>query len=51
MHALLFRFTDTRVLIFERHLLFATPLVGEFWFPWILMPRSSNLELVDSPGC
>jgi len=28
------------VLIFARHLAFATPLAGEIWFPWILMFRS-----------
>jgi len=45
-----FRFIDTRVLIFARHLAFATPLAREFWLPWILMFRSWNLKLVHSPG-
>ena len=43
-----FGFIDTRVFIPTRHLAFATPLVGEFWLPWILMSRSWSLELVDS---
>jgi len=51
MHTLLFRFTDTRVLILTHHLAFTTPLVGEFWLPWILMSRFRSLELVDSPCC
>jgi len=46
-----FKFIDTRVLIFTRHLAFASPLTGEFWLPWILMSRSRSLELVDSPIC
>ena len=28
-----FRFIDTRVLIYARHLAFASPHVGEFWLP------------------
>ena len=32
-----FGFIDTRVLIYARHLAFASPLAGEFWLPWILM--------------
>ena len=31
--------------------LFASPLAGEFWLPWILMSRSQSLELVDSSRC
>jgi len=46
-----FSFIDTRVLIFARHLSFASPLVGEFCLPWILMSRSWSLERVDSPSC
>jgi len=34
-----FKFIDTRVLIFARHLEFASPLMGEFWLPWILISR------------
>jgi len=34
-----FEFIDTCVLIFARHLTFASSLVGEFWLPWILMSR------------
>jgi len=51
VHALLFRFIDIHVVIFAHHLLFTTPLIGEFWLPWILMSRSQSLELVDSSGC
>jgi len=51
MHTLLFRFIDTRVLIFARHLAFTTPLVREFWLPWILISRFQSLELVDSSYC
>jgi len=46
-----FRFIDTRVLIYARHLAFASPLAGEFWLAWILMSRSWSLERVDSPSC
>jgi len=46
-----FRFIDTRVLIYARHLAFTSPLVGEFWLPWILMSRSWSLECMDSPRC
>ena len=46
-----FEFIDTRVLISARHLALTSPLVGEFWLPWILMFRSRSLELVYSPGC
>jgi len=49
MHALLFRFIDTCVLVFARHLAFATPLVGELRLPWIFMFRFRSLDLVDSP--
>ena len=35
-----FKFIDTLVLIFVRHLALASPLVGEFWLLWILMSRS-----------
>jgi len=45
------RFIDTRVLIFARHLAFASPLLGEFRLPWILMSRSQSLELVNSSSC
>jgi len=48
---LYFEFIDTRVFIPARHLLFITPLVGQFLLPWIYMSRSWGLELVDSPGC
>jgi len=47
MHALLFEFIDTHVLTPARYLPFTMPLVGEFWLPWILMPRFRSLELVD----
>ena len=47
-----FRFIDTRVLIYTRHLVFASPLAGEFCLtPWILMSRFWSLERVDSPSC
>jgi len=46
-----FRFIDTRVLIYARHLASASPLTGEFWLPWIFMSRSWSLELGDSPDC
>jgi len=46
-----FRFIDTHVFIFVRHLALASPLAGEFWLPWILMSRSQSLERVDSPSC
>ena len=41
----LFRFIDTRVLIPVRHLAFTILLVGEFWFPWIVMSKSWSLDL------
>ena len=46
-----FKFFDTRVLVSAHHLAFITPLVGEFWLPWICMSRSRSLEFVDSLGC
>ena len=46
-----FEFIDTRVFIYARHLILASPLAGEFWLPWILMSRSQSLELGDSPVC
>ena len=39
------------VLIYARHLVFASPLAGEFWLLWILMSRSWSLERVDSLSC
>jgi len=45
-----FGFIDTRVLDLARHLALASPHAGEFWLPWILMSRTQNLELVDSPA-
>jgi len=42
---------DTHVLIPARYLAFASPFVREFWLPWILMSRSRNMELMDTPGC
>jgi len=46
-----FRFIDTRVCIYARHLALASPLAREFWLFWILMSRFRSLKLVDSPGC
>ena len=46
-----FGFIDTRMLIFARHLAFASPVAGEFWLLWILMSMSRSLERVDSPNC
>jgi len=46
-----FEFINTHVLISARHLAFVSPLVGEFWLPWILTSRSRNLELMNSSGC
>ena len=43
-------FIDTHVLISTRHLAFASPLAGEFWLLWILMPRFWSLKRVDSPS-
>ena len=44
-------FIDTHVLIYARHLAFASPLAGEFWLLWILMSRFQSLQRVDSPCC
>jgi len=46
-----FGFIDTRVLIYARHLAFASQLAGEFWLPWIFKSRSRIVELMDSPSC
>ena len=40
-----FRFIDTRVLIFARHLALASPLTGEFWLLWILLSKSWSWSL------
>ena len=44
-----FGFFGTRVLDLAHHLALASPLAGEFWLPRILISRSQNLKLVDSP--
>ena len=45
-----FSFIDTRVLIFARHLAFASPLAWEFYLT-PLDPNVQVLERVDPPSC
>ena len=56
IHAFLFIFIKTRVLVPARHLTFITPLIEEFLTPLdlhiqILELGTWSLKLVDSPSC
>jgi len=44
-----FKFIDTRVFIYPRHLELVSPLVKEFWLPWILMSRLEAWSLWIPP--